>query len=262
MDADEAAWVAESWPGGRGLVPRGPRWLLGYAPADPAEVERHTGRRPSSEVWRVDVGGRFLRSGGLVYPGGVPFPDELARKTAVVSSEVWLYVEESTSRVVGMHSWPEAVRRPVASVPREDFPADAVRHPDDARLGFTLRIPSHADWDAAAVVCRPDEAVVILVRQTVPDPLNEMLLFEQGGLSLRESTGDRPDLAAILRDHQPPFRRTRVGRTEAIGRDPGRALGPQTWPWPGELLWWEGGIRFELKGFAQLATLEAVARTL
>ncbi len=98
--------------------------------------------------------------------------------------------------------------------------------------------------------------------QTVPDPLNEMVLLEQGGLTLRESAEDRPDLETILRDHEPPFRRVRIGRSEGIGREPGRALGPQTWPWPGELLWWEGGVRFELKGFCPLVTLEEVGRSL
>lgn len=267
MDESEAAWIAESWPGGRGLVPRGPRWLLGFNPADPDEAERHTGKRPlsASDVWRIEVGGRFLRSGGLVYPGGVPYPEDLARRTAIVSSEVWLYAEDDSSRILGMHSWPEAVRKPVASVPRGDYDDDDVVHPDDAgsRLDIPLALPGHAGWHAAAVVCRArGAATVLLACDVLPDPLNEMMLFERGGLSLRIDAADRLDLDGILPAHQPPFRRLRAGRHDAIGREPGRSLGPQTWPWPGELLWWASGVRYELKGFEPLARLEELARTI
>lgn len=267
VDEQEAGWIAEEWSGGRGLVPRGPRCLLGYNPAEPGDVERHTGRRPpaGSDVWRVDVGGRFLRSGGVVYPSGVPYPEELAGRTATVSSEVWLYVDGPSSRVLGMHSWPEAVRRPVASQPHGDFDDDVVVHPDDvaSQLDFECPIPHHPAWNPEYVVCRSrTDAIVILGKGIVPDPLNEMVLFEEGGLTLRVSASDPPDLAGILRVHQPPYRRSRLASVQAVGRELGRPLGPQTWPWPGELLWFKDGLRYELKGFVGLEQLEEVARTL
>jgi hypothetical protein len=266
MDEHEAARVAEFWSGGRGLVPRGPRVLLGFGPADPRDVERHTGRRPpAGSVWRVEVGGRFLRSGGVVYPGGVPYPEELQHQTAVVSSEVWLYVSDGTGDVMGVYSWPEAVRRPIAAAPREDFDPDDVGHPSDAigSLRMELRLPRHPAWDPALLVVNaPDDVIVLCVKETIPDPLNEMLLFEQGGVSLRAAVGARLDTAAILREFQPPFRELRVAESRAVGRDPGRSLGPQTWPWPGELLWWAEGVSYQLKGFQPLQTLHEIAATL
>lgn len=266
MDEHEASRVAEYWSGGRGLVPRGPRMLLGFGPADPKDVERHIGRRPPpGAVWRVEVGGRFLRSGGLVYPGGVPYPEELQHQTAVVSSEVWLYVSDRDGDVLGVYSWPEAVRRPIAAAPREDFAGSDVRHPSDAigSLRMELRVPTHPGWDPAlVVVSQPDDVVVLCVKETIPDPLNEMLLFEQEGVSVREAVADPVDVTAILREHQPPFRELRVGGGRAVGREPGRSLGPQTWPWPGELLWWAEGVRYEVKGFQPLAVLQEIAATL
>lgn len=265
MDEAQAALIAEGWPGGRGLVPRGPRWLLGFAPVDRAEAHRRCGAQVRGEVWRVDVGGRFLRAGGLVYPGGVPFPEDLARTTAVISSEVWLYVEADGGRVVGVYAWPEAVRKPIASVPRADVPAFAVCHPDDAGrlLDFPLALPDHPGYRPALLLTTsPDAATVFCVADTVPDPVNEMLLYEQRGLSLRAEAGVPTDLEAVLREHQPPFRRAGVGRLPAAGREPGRTLGPQTWPWPAELIWEAEGVRYALKGFAALNTLVEVAQTL
>jgi hypothetical protein len=267
LDEREAAWIAEDWSGSRGLVPRGPRWLLGFGRAEPGDVERHTGQRPVSgaDIWRIEVGGRFLRAGGTVYPGGVPYPRELAGQTATVSSEVWLYVDGRSSRVLGSHSWPEAIRRPVAARPTGDFDPEIVVHPDDAaeRVDFELPCPAHPDWWTATIACLSRaSAIVFLARGVVPEPLNEMQLFEEGGLSLRVSAADSPDFDRLLRAHQPPFRRCRGVGTTAIGREPGRALGPQTWPWPGELLWWRKGLTLELKGFVPLETLEEVARTI
>jgi hypothetical protein len=240
--------------------------VLGWEPVERDDVERHTGERPvyPAKIWRIEVSGRFLRAGGLVYPGGVPFPEDLQHQTAVVSSEVWLYVDEDTERLLGVYSWPEAVRRPIASAPRPDFDAELVCHVADARFDFPLRVPAHPDWDAALVVCvSSHEAVVLCVRDTMPDPLNEMLLYEQGGLVLHaKATADRPDVEGILRRHQPPFRRVGVGRAEGAGREPGRSLGPQTWPWPGELLWFSDGVSYELKGFEALDKLREVAATL
>lgn len=264
MDEREATLVAESWSGSRGLVPRGPRWLLGSGPASPEEVELHTGVRDGT-VWRLQVGGRFLRSGGLVYPGGVPYPEELQRHTAVVSSEVWLYVDEATGRVVGVHSWPEALRRPIASVPRADFDPDAVVPVDEVPdPGFAIRVPAGREWGPIlAVEASPDGVVVFACRGTVPDPLNEMLLFDAGGLSLRiRPSAEHRGVDGVLARHQPPFRRARAGRAPAAGREPGKPLGPQTWPWPGELLWWEDGLAWELKGFRPLAALQEIAARL
>ncbi len=266
MDEREATLVAESWSGSRGLVPRGPRWLLGSGPASPEEVELHTGIGVRGRtVWRLQVGGRFLRSGGLVYPGGVPYPDELQRHTAVVSSEVWLYVEEATGRILGIHSWPEALRRPIASMPRADFDPEAVLPVSEVPdLGFAVRVPAGRDWAPTLAVEASASGVVLFVcRGTVPDPLNEMLLFDAGGLSLRiRPTDTAGDVAGVLARHQPPFRRARAGRVPAAGREPGRSLGPQTWPWPGELLWWEDGLAYELKGFQSMAGLQEVAGSL
>lgn len=266
MEERQAAAVAEAWRGGSGLVPRGPKMVLGVRPADPADVQQHTGRRPGvgSKVWRVEVGGRFLRSGGLVYPGGVPFPEDLQQETAVVSSEVWLYVDEETSGVIGVYSWPEAVRKPVAARPVEDFPPDSLVHPADVagRFPFELPLPSHPEWEPALVADEGEGAFVLCVREMLPDPVNEMLLYDDGGLGLRiRPEPDPPGVSAILAPHQPPFRPVRIGPQTACGREPGRALGPQTWPWPGELLWWADGLAFELKGFVPLATLVEVAKT-
>jgi len=266
MEESDAQFVAEAWPGGGGLVPRGPRMLLGFGPADREDVLRHTGVRPGprDEVWRVQVGGRFLRASAPVYPGGVPVPEALQARTAVVSSEVWLYVEAESLDLVGMYSWPEAVRRPVASSPRADLRPDSVRHVADIRVDFDLRVPAHRGWEAEmASVISPGELIVLLVREMLPDPLNEMVLFEQEGLTMRASAAaEPPDLRELIRQHQPPYRPARVRRAEAAGRDPGRALGPQTWPWPGELRWWDAGVNYELRGFQPLSVLVEVAGTL
>lgn len=268
VDEFQAQAIAEHWSGSGDLVPRGPRQLLAYFPATPADVERHTGRRPASieGLWRLEVGGRFLQSGGLVYPGGVPYPEDLHDQTAVVAGEVWLYVDDASGRVLGSYWWPDAVRRPIASVPRDEYPSSAVMSIDDASeaLDFPLRVPSCRPWEAAVAVCLgPREVVVFCVKDTAPDPLNEMLLFEHGGLSLRARSQERrPDTSAFLREQSPPYRQVRVGAHTGSGRDPGRSLGPQTWPWPAELRWWDDAVAYELKGFVPLATLQDVAATL
>ena len=268
MDERRAQALAEHWSGGSGLVPRGPRQLLAYFPATPSDVERHTGRRPPSidGLWRLEVGGRFLRSGGLVYPGGVPYPEELHNQTAVITNEVWLYYDDNSERVLGSYWWPDALRRPIASMPRDEYPPSAVMDLTDASqlLEFELRVPVHQPWDAAIVIAtNPREALVFCVKDTMPDPLHEMLLFEQGGLSLRAAVEERAwNVNDFLRSNSPPHRQLRIGSVVGTGRDPGRALGPQTWPWPGELRWWDDGVSYELKGFVPLATLQEVAATL
>lgn len=268
VEEQRAQAIAENWSGSGGLVPRGPRQLLAYFPATPSEVERHTGRRPTSidGLWRLEVSGRFLQSGGLVYPGGVPFPEELHNQTAVITNEVWLYVDQSSGRVVGSYWWPDAVRRPIASPPRDEFAPGSVCDPVDigGSIDFELSVPTRAPWRAAlAARLDRDEVVVFCVTETIPDPVHEMLLFEQGGLSLRERTEESAeDVASFLRSHSPPYRRIALGASTGIGRDPGRALGPQTWPWPGELRWWDAGVAYELKGFVPLATLQDVAGTM
>lgn len=267
MDELEARAIAESWSGGGGLVPRGPRVLLACLPATAADVERHTGHRPprGTGLWRLEVGGRFLCSGGLVYPGGVPFPEDLQRQTALIANEVWLYVDQASHGVLGAYWWPDAVRRPIASTPRDEYPPDDVVHPSEAKrmLDFELRLPEAPPWDPALAVCIDrTEAIVFMVRGVTPDPLHEMLVFEQGGLSMRARSCERaPDLGDFLRTHQPPYRRISVGTRSGVGRDPGRSLGPQTWPWPGELRWFDEGVVYELKGFVSLATLQEVAGT-
>ena len=268
MDDFRAQAIAEHWAGSGGLVPRGPRQLLAYFPATPADVERHTGRRPDAidGLWRLEVGGRFLRSGALVYPGGVPYPEELHHQTAVIANEVWLYVDSESGRVLGSYWWPDAVRRPIASPPRDEYVGCDVVDVADAvpLLDFELRVPSRPPWAAAIAVClNPRQAVVFCVSDTTPDPLHEMLLFEHGGLAVHADAQERPDdVGVFLRSHSPPYRQMTVGSRAAAGRDPGRALGPQTWPWPGELRWWDDGVAYELKGFVPLATLLDVAGTM
>jgi hypothetical protein len=267
VEEHRAQSIAEHWSGGAGLVPRGPRQLLAYFPATPADVERHTGRRPRSieGLWRLEVGGRFLRSGGLVYPGGVPYPEELHNQTAVITNEVWLYVDQETGTVIGSYWWPDALRRPIASVPRDEYPASAVMDVAAAAelVDFELLVPVCRPWEPAIAICtNPREATVFCVTDTRPDPLHEMLLFEQGGLSLRAAAEERAtDIGEFLRSNSPPYRQVRVRTISAAGRDPGRALGPQTWPWPAELRWWDAGVGYELKGFVPLATLQDVAAT-
>jgi hypothetical protein len=268
MDERRASLIAEHWSGGSGLVPRGPRQLLAYFPATPGDVERHTGRRPSSidGLWRLEVGGRFLQSGGLVYPGGVPYPEDLHNQTAIITNEVWLYVDEGTERVLGSYWWPDAMRRPIASVPRDEYPASAVMDVTEVAgaLDFELRVPVCRPWEPAVVVCtNPREALVFCVKDTMPDPLHEMLLLEHGGLSLRATAQDsRFNVNEYLRTNSPPYRQVRIGVLSGAGRDPGRAPGPQTWPWPGELSWWDAGVSYELKGLVPLATLQDVGATM
>jgi hypothetical protein len=197
-----------------------------------------------------------------VYPGGVPFPEELHSQTAVIANEVWLYVDEDSGRVLGAYWWPDAVRRPIASRPHDEYPPEEVLSPAEADefLDFDLRVPARSPWVPAIVFCpNSREAVVFCVTATTPDPLHEMLLFEQGGLSMRAHVAERAeDIGAFLRSNSPPYRRVSVGRCAAAGRDPGRALGPQTWPWPAELRWWDDRVAYELKGLVPLATLQDV----
>jgi hypothetical protein len=267
VDEREAQYIAEDWSGSGGLVPRGPRMLLACVPATAAEVERQTGRRPESSVglWRLEIGGRFLHSGGVVYPGGVPYPEELHRQTALIANEVWLYVNDS-GRVFGAYWWPDAMRRPIASVPRDEYEADQASHPDDVAKGldFELKVPTKAPWKALlGLRLSSTHAVVFCTKGTIPEPLNDMVVFEQGGLVLRERVEKpSPDVSAFLRSHQPPFRRVSIANRPGAGRDPGRALGPQTWPWPGEVWWCDAGVTCELKGSVPLTTLQDVAATM
>lgn len=259
MDERLAQSVADAWSGGAGLVARGPKVVLAARPATPADVQRHTGRRPSaSRVWRIEVGGRFLRSGGLVYPGGVPYPEELHSQTAVVAGEVWLYADDD-GRVLGAYWWPEALRRPIASVPRDEYDAGAVVRPDELseRVAGCPALPDLAPWQPVLAACRSaSDALVFYSDGQLPDPVHEMLLLENGGLTLSVAVDQpRPDADAFTRSHAPPYRRLREPGPCALGRDPGRSLGPQTWPWPAELRWWESGVSYELRGFRPLNEL-------
>jgi hypothetical protein len=238
--------------------------LMAVVPATLSDVERHTGARPdlASGLWRLEIGGRFLRSGGLVYPGGVPYPEELHSQTAVIANEVWLYTDDS-GRVLGSYWWPDAVRRPIASHPRAQFSTDNAVDPTEVAgmLDLTVRLPKAKPWVAhTAVRCGPKEAVVFFVKDALPDPLHEMVLFEAGGLALYVRGESGPlDVAHFLLSNQPPYRRVSAGGAVGVGRDPGRALGPQTWPWPGELRWRDSGVEYELKGFQPLTKLQALA---
>lgn len=261
VDEGTAQAVADNWSGGAGLVPRGPKLVLATRPATPADIERHTGRRPpaTSRVWRLEIGGRFLRSGGVVYPGGVPFPEDLHSRTAVIANEVWLYVDDEGD-VLGVYWWPDAVRRPIASVPKAEYPPDDVVHPSVVVERLGMRLPCARPWEPTLAVCDEEEAIVFLTQGPIPDPLHEMVVFEQGGLSLTAYVErDPPDVEEFARTNSPPFRRLRGPGPHAIGREPGRSLGPQTWPWPGELRWWDEGLAYELKGFVPLQTLQDVA---
>ncbi|HYZ91505.1 MAG TPA: hypothetical protein VFA34_03815 [Actinomycetota bacterium] len=263
MDDVDAQLIADYWSGGGGLVPRGPKAVLATRPVTPGEVERHTGRRPllTESLWRIEVGGRFLRSGATVYPGGVPFPEELHSRTAVIANEVWLYVNDDGD-VLGTYWWPEGVRRPIASTPKDEYAADQIVDPSVAAERFGIRLPGLPPWQPTIAVCWEDEALVFLTCGPTPDPLHEMLIFEQGGLSFGAWSEDKaPDVEEFANANSPPYRRLREPGRHAIGRDPGRALGPQTWPWPGELRWWQDGLAYELKGFVPLATLSEVAAT-
>ncbi len=266
MEEQLASAVVDMWSRGSGIVARGPKVLLGMAPAERVEVERRIGRRTSddSPVWRLEVGGRFIASGGVVYPGGVPFPEELHSQTAIITNEVWLYVDVDGD-VLGSYWWPDAVRRPIASVPRDDYPPDMCVHPDDAASYVEISVPrpQRDPWVASVVACvDPDEVVVFCAGSTI-EPLNEMVVYENGGITIRaKRTRNAPDIPAFLRSNQPPYRRVQVDGQPAVGRDPGRALGPQTWPWPGEVRWWLDGVLYEVKGFEPLGVLVEVGESL
>ncbi len=263
MDERRARSIADRWYGGAGVVPRGPRRVLAVVPATPSEVEQHTGRRGLgvSTWWRIEVSGRFLQSQGTVYPGGVPFPDELAGRTAIIANEVWLYADEDGD-VVGAYWWPDAIRKPIAAQPTGDFDPDAIGDPSEIarNLDIPVKLPSKPWEPTIAVRLSAREAIVFSLRGVVPDPLNEMVVYESGGVSIRTKAEERrPDFESFLRANQPPYRRVSVARNAGVGRDPGRMLGPQTWPWPGELRWWDNGVLYELKGLLPLTKLQAVA---
>src|SRR5687768_9362043 len=134
MDDITARAIVDRWTSGAGIVARGPKMLMSVVPATPGEVERHTGRRRSYgiDLWRLEVGGRFVASSGQVYPSGVPFPEELHSQTAVIAQEVWLYAD-AEGMVLGAYWWPDALRRPIASKPTPDHPDEITVHPADAQ---------------------------------------------------------------------------------------------------------------------------------
>lgn len=266
MEDLDAQLVVDYWSGGSGVVARGPKTLLSVVPATPGEIERHTGRRPSGldEWWKLEVGGRFVSSRGVVYPSGVPFPEELHSQTAVISGEVWLYTN-SDGDVVGSYWWPDAVRRPVASIPRDDYSPDEVMDPNYLDPALRIAVPIPAGPEIVPVVVAstsPEHVVVFCTDGSVPEPLNEMCTYEQGGLTISARLAPRPDLLSFLAANQPPYRKLSVGSATAVGRDPGRSLGPQTWPWPGEVRWWDDGAIYELKGFRQVSELASIASNL
>jgi hypothetical protein len=277
LDDAKAQSVVARWSGGGGVVPRGPTQLLSVVPATPADIERHTGHRTSAfDLWRLEVSGRFLASSGLVYPGGVPYPEDLHNEMPIVANEVWLYADDDGT-IVGTYWWPDAVRKPIASVARGEYPSDSVvaldlyGGPPDLsdRLDVRLPLPKLEPWKPAVAVCASRREVRVFCAtdaapdEIAPDLLNEMLVYEHGGISVHaETEEERPDWNRYLRSHQPPYRKMAVRLTSGVGRDPGRSLGPQTWPWPGELRWWEKGVDYEVKGFVQLATLVEIAESI
>ena len=269
VDDALARTVVDFWSGGAGVVARGPKMLMSVVPATPGDVERHTGRRPfdGEDLWRLEIGGRFVASRGTVYPSGVPFPEDLHSQTAVIANEVWLYAD-GDGDVLGAYWWPDALRRPIASVPRADYDEEHTMHPADfgRDVGVPVVAPSVEGWEPV-VAARLSRREVILFcfpsSDASPDPLNEMLVYEMGGVSVRtRAEAERPDLTGFLRRNQPPYRRLTVSGCVAVGRDPGRVLGPQTWPWPAELRWWSHGVDLEMKGFVPLATLVELAQSL
>lgn len=259
MESYQAELIVEGWRDGAGLVSRGPKWLLGFGPVTAEEAKPHCGyrRRLSDDLWRVQMGGRFLASEGLIYPGGVPFPDEVAGSTIVVASEVWLYVDMEAGRMIGSHWWPEAVRRPVASQPEDDF-VHAVAFDSLAEPPPVPRLQGYVPRLAA----RKDEGLTVLLsREELRHPVNEMVLLESGALSLRVASA-LIDPDEIVFHHSPPFELVNLNSLPAAGRQPGRALGPQTWAWPGELLWNAGAWSFDLKAQLPLDRLTEIARTI
>ncbi len=269
MEDVRARAIVEAWSSGAGVVGRGPKMLMSVVPATPSDVERHTGRRPplGEDLWRLEVGGRFVASSGTVYPTGVPFPEDLHSQTAVIANEIWLYVD-ADGDVLGAYWWPDAVRRPIASVPRDDYPPDLVVHPRDvsSTVDVPVPIPSLEPWEpvVAARLSRHDVIVFCFpTPDAFPEPLNEMIVYELGGISARaKRSNERPDITSFLRSNQPPYRRVTVRGCAAVGRDPGRMLGPQTWPWPGEVRWWSEGVSYEIKGSLPLNALVEIGQSL
>ena len=267
MEESRARVVVEHWSGGAGVVARGPKMLMSVVPASPGDIERHTGRRPPGydDLWRLEVGGRFIASDGLLYPSGVPFPEELHSQTAIISNEVWLYVDDD-GYVLGAYWWPDAVRKPIAAMPRDDFAPSVTVHPSDAsrRVDVPVPIPDLEPWEPVVAACPSrDEVVVFCTHGSVPEPLNQMVSYEQGGICVRSrAQSQRTDITGFLRGHQPPYRRVQVRGCEGFGRDPGRSLGPQTWPWPGEVSWWADGVRYDVTGFEQMNKLVEIATSI
>jgi len=207
------------------------------------------------------VAGRFIQSGGLIYPGGVPFPEDLAGEVAVVTNEVWLYVDAGRRAVIGQHWWPEAMRKPVASAPRAEFHQRDLMSLEEAGTRLRLSLPQDVPWEPGPFVGLPQGGILVMFTcGLLPEPLNEMVLLEGGGLSLRArpaSTGPAPE--AVLEAGSPPFRRLDAGGFLGVGREPGRTLGPHTWPWPAELLWRNGDMTYQLRGHTELGVLQGVA---
>lgn len=263
MNEALATTVVDLWSRGAGVVARGPKMLLSIVPAQRTEVERRTGRGAPADgaVWRLEVSGRFLASGGVVYPGGVPFPEELHSQTAIIANEVWLYVDDDGD-IVGTYWWPDAVRRPIASVPRDDYPRDMCVSPDEASrcVDIEIPLPRCEPWEPITVVCLDADEVLVFCSPSAIETFNEMVVYENGGVSVRAKRAEQPpDIASFLRSNQPPYRSVQVNGCAGIGRDPGRALGPQTWPWPGEIRWWSAGMQYEVKGFEPVTTLVTIA---
>ena len=95
--------------------------------------------------------------------------------------------------MLGAYWWPDALRRPIASVPKDEYPPDDAVHPSVAvqRMSFPLCLPDVPPWEPAIAICLgSDEVIVFLTHGAIPEPLHEMLLFEQGGLSLRAKASD------------------------------------------------------------------------
>ena len=207
MDDRRARDVADRWYGGAGVVPRGPRRVLAVIPVTPSEIEQHTGRHslPPSTYWRIEVSGRFLQSQGTVYPGGVPFPEELHSRTAVIANEVWLYADDDGD-VIGAYWWPDAIRKPIAAQPTSDFHPDDIVDPSELShdMDVAVRFPTKPWEPTVGVRLSSQEAIVFSIPGRIPDPLNEMVIYETGGVSLRTRVEKlRPDFEGFLRAEHP-----------------------------------------------------------
>src|SRR5688572_26618550 len=165
--------------------------LMSVQPATPGDVERHTGLRPTDgeDLWRLEVGGRFVASHGTVYPSGVPFPEDLHSQTAVIANEVWLYAD-ADGDVLGAYWWPDALRRPIASMPRADYDDELAMHPADVgrSVDVPVAVPTIAPWEPVVAVRLSRREVIVFCfceADASPQPLNEMIVYEMGGVSVR-----------------------------------------------------------------------------